>query len=304
MMPRLYITFDIHGPGEGGVDEAYLREEFGLTELQAASEISRLADTHGIPVTFFVSGRAAAQEPQLTKALAERDSVRIGGHTYRSLRPTWLHLLFDRVTGSFYGPRIFQKYDIDRTLTTLEEISGRPVRSWRTHSFQGDETTLEVLARSSVTHVSERVGPSSGERRTRNELTRIPVNTPPDYDHLYRGWFKPTNVERDLEVRDQLFRAPAAYSSLAGAKRLAIEVTKKITGFQPPRKAFGERWMHPPAYRRWLLGEVERRLDTVGFATVLLHPATMMLADELETADQLLRQLSEMAPPLHLDESP
>ena len=303
-MAEVYITSDVHGHGEGGLDEVFLRNRYQSTELEAATRLADIAEKYSLPITFFVSGRAATRQPSLLADLSDRSNVHIGGHTYRSHQPVWLHFLFDRLTGSFYGPRFYQEYDIEKTLQTLEDVIDAPIRSWRTHSFQGDDTTLDVLDESVVSFVSDRVGPFEPRRDVRDSLTMVPVNTPPDYDHLYRGWYTPPRVQRDLQIREKLFGAPGAYRSMAGLKRLLVESVKSLSGFRPPQKAFGEAWMEPQDYTQWLLGQVELRLESMGYATILLHPATMMLADEMLTADRIFRGVRKLASVAHLDDSP
>jgi peptidoglycan/xylan/chitin deacetylase (PgdA/CDA1 family) len=288
----VYLTGDVHGPGGGGPDERWLAREFGMTELEAAAELADVAEAAGLPLTLFVSGEAARHQPDLLRGLSKRESVEIGGHTDNSHRPTLLHVLFERTVGSFYGPTIVQRRDIQRTLATLQSIIGRLVTSWRTHGFKGDERTFRILEETSVEVVSDEVGPFYARCQLGEDLWMVPVNTPPDYDHVYRGWFSPRRVQRNRKLRRHPFSRESITSG--GLKRLFKEIVKRVIGFETPSKGFGTHWMDGDAYRNWLTKLTRSVVQETGFATLLLHPATMMLVDEMSTVAEILSDLQDL----------
>jgi len=52
------------------------------TEVEAAIEYAEVAAEYDVPVTLFVTGKAAEEEPERVKRLAVMENVEIGGHNY------------------------------------------------------------------------------------------------------------------------------------------------------------------------------------------------------------------------------
>ena len=238
-------------------DQAYMDR----TEVEAAIEYAEIAADYNVPVTLFVTGKAAIEEPDRVERLAAMDNVEIGGHNYWAfdtpVHSAWRAL--EKVTGgqigSWNGPRAFQKYEIRRTIEVLTE-RGADVMSWRNHAYRHDQYTAELLVDTGITHFSDAVGPEERIRQD-GELHVVPVNTPPDHEHVYHAFRTP-----ESEAVDR-FHGPF------GGESVSVE-----------------EWIE------WVLDQCETIRNLGGVATVLAHPACLQLADALETFRSLCESLS------------
>lgn len=252
------LTGDVHHMSLETRDQEYMDR----TEVEAALEYADIAGEYGVPVTLFVTGKTAKEEPERVRTLAAMDHVEIGGHNYWAFS-TPVHKLSRGLTGSWNGPRRFQSWEIRRTLETFDNL-GIDVSAWRDHAYRHDGNTATLLADHDITHFSDAVGPDEPLRRT-DDLTIVPVNTPPDHEHVYHAFRTPEFVA------DDEFSGP-----------------------------FGDESYPVDEWLDWVLDEVEDRVASGTPATVLAHPACMVLADDLNAFEQLCRRLAETDEQVHL----
>jgi len=255
------LTGDVHHMSLATRDQKYLDR----TEVEVAIEYAELAAKYDVPVTLFITGKAATEEPDRVQRLVAMDNVEIGGHNYWAfatpIHSAWRAL--DKLTGgqvgSWNGPRPFQRYEIHRTLKTLSE-RGADVSAWRDHAYRHDGNTAGLLADAGITHFSDAVGPNERVRRE-GAVTVVPVNTPPDHEHVYHAFRTPgsTAVER--------FEGP-----FGGESRSIDE------------------WVN------WVLDRIKAIRSDGGVATVLAHPACLWLADEFEAYERLLSAVERRDP--------
>lgn len=260
------LTGDVHHMSLETRDQAYLDG----TEVEAAIEYARIAAKYDVPVTLFVTGKAAVEESEKVRELASMENVEIGGHNYYAFE-TPVHKawrLLGKVTGgnvgSWNGPRLFQSWEIRRTIRAFLEI-GVEITSWRDHAYRHDSNTAELLAENGITHFSDTVQPDGRVRREK-ELTVVPINTPPDHEHVYHA-----------------FRTPEFVAE---------------SDFDGP---FGTKSTTPDKWTEWVIEVINSRND--GVMTVLAHPACMQSADEFAAFERLCtrikglehRRLSEIA---------
>lgn len=246
-------------------DQAYMNR----TEVEAAIEYAEIAASYDIPVTLFVTGRAAIEEPDRVEQLVTMPNVEIGGHNYWAfdtpIHTTWRALgkLTGGRIGSWNGPRRFQRYEIGRTLTALTEC-GATVTAWRDHAYRHDRHTTALLADAGITHFSDAVGPNQ-QLREENGLTIVPVNTPPDHEHIYHA-----------------FRTPEFVAA---------------SEFEGP---FGSDSHDIDDWLEWICDSIENVRTAGQPATVLAHPACMDLADELAAFRQLCSHIDDHYGPRRL----
>lgn len=252
------ITGDVHHMSLDTRDQEYLDR----TELEVALEYASVADRYDVPVTLFCTGKCGAEEPERVRRLTAMDHVEVGGHNYYAF-DTPVHKVWravEKVTnglvGSWNGPRLFQTWEIMKTVTTLEAV-GAEVQSWRDHAYRHDERTPWLLSDQGITHFSDAVGPRQQVRREAG-LCIVPVNTPPDHEHVYHA-----------------FRTPEFVAD---------------SGFEGP---FGRESVTIDAWVDWTLDTAEDLLTDSGVATVLAHPACMDLADDLDGFERLCREVSD-----------
>jgi len=244
------ITGDVHHMSLGTRDQEYLDR----TELEAALEYADIAATYDVPVTLFVTGKAAVEEPDRVRRLAAMDNVEIGGHNYWAFG-TPAHKAFRRLLGTWNGPRMFQSWEIQKTVNAFSEL-GVEITSWRDHAYRRDANTASLLSDQGMTHLSDAVGP---DERVHHEagVTIVPINTPPDHEHLNHAFRTPEFVE------NREFDGP-----------------------------FGPGSRDPAGWLEWVLGAVGERRGEGRPATVLAHPACMVLGDDLSAFEQLCEHIA------------
>ena len=236
------------------------QEYMDRTEMEVAIEYAEIAAKYDVPVTLFITGRAAVEESDRVKRLAAMGNVEIGGHNYwafsTSVHKMWrvVEKATGGLVGSWNGPRAFQRFEIRRTIEVLNKRGG-DVTAWRDHAYRHDQYTVELLSEEGITHLSDTVGPDE-KVRLEDSVTVIPVNTPPDHEHIYHA-----------------FRTPESDA---------------IEEFEGP---FGGESVDAGEWIGWVGDYIETVDHEV--MTVLAHPACMWLADEFEAFEEMLQLLDK-----------
>jgi peptidoglycan/xylan/chitin deacetylase (PgdA/CDA1 family) len=253
------LTGDVHHMGMETRDQEHLDG----TEIEAAIEYAEIAAEHDVPVTLFCTGKCVAEAPDLMADLAAMDHVELAGHNYWAfttpIHDAWRAL--GKVTGgrvgSWNGPQQFQAYEIRKTIAAFESLGVR-ISSWRDHAYRHDRHTARLLAANGVTHFSDAVEPD-GRVRQEGDLTVVPINTPPDHEHVYHAFRTPEFVADD--------------------------------DFEGP---FGTESRDPDAWVEWVLEHVRDCSADGRTATVLAHPACVKLADGFEAFERLCAELAAL----------
>ncbi|MBX0285479.1 hypothetical protein EGH22_04015 [Halomicroarcula sp. F28] len=261
------ITGDVHHMSMETRDQPYLDG----TEVEAAVEYAEIAAEYGVPVTLFCTGRCIAEEPALVERLVSMANVELGGHNYWAFT-TPVHSVWRALgkasggrVGSWNGPRPFQSYEIRKTVAAFEAVGAR-ITSWRDHAYRHDEHTAGLLAAHGFTHFSDAVEPDGTVRRE-DDLTVVPINTPPDHEHVYHAFRKPG--------------------------------TNAVEDFSGP---FGTESHQPEDWCEWVVDYVSEHRATGETATVLAHPACMRLADGFDAFRDLCATLAEEDEPITLSD--
>jgi hypothetical protein len=231
------------------------------TEVEVAIEYAEIAAEYNVPVTLFLTGKTAVEEPERVERLATMDNVEIGGHNYWAFT-TPIHKgwrAVEKVTGgavgSWNGPRPFQQFEIRRTIDTLNDC-GADVTAWRDHAYRHDPETASLLADAGIAHFSDAVGTDERVHKE-NGVTIVPVNTPPDHEHVYHA-----------------FRTPGS---------------EAVAGFQGP---FGGRSVSIEKWVEWTIERIDAVHSDDSVATVLAHPACQWLADGLDSFERLITSIA------------
>lgn len=287
----IFVTGDVHDMAMGGPDQACLREQGKMTEMDCAVKFADMAAESGVAVTLFVTGRAAQEEPAALGRLVDNPYVEVGGHTWNGLQPPWKHVVRERMHGSYYGRYEFQRRDIVQTLEVIERQAGiRPI-SWRTHAYRGDATTNRILDEVGCRVVSDTVAPSATIQQVGESLLSLPINTPPDHEHLYHGRFTPEWRTRDALLRRRPWTILTHQDARPYWKRALKEVGKRVLGVHTPAKPFGDVYVHQADWWSWVEAEMTARLAEAGFATLLLHPACMEVLDGMASLATILQKV-------------
>ena len=241
------LTGDVHHMSLETRDQEYMDR----TEVEAAIEYAEIAADYDVPVTLFMTGKAAEEEPERVKRLAAMENVEVGGHNYWAF-DTLVHKGWRGLTGSWNGPRPFQRWEIRKTIETFAEL-GIEIQSWRDHAYRHDSHTAELLFEAGMSHFSDAVEPG-GMVREEGGLTVVPINTPPDHEHVYHAFRTPEFVDEDE--------------------------------FEGP---FGKESVAVDEWAEWVTDTISER---EGVTTVLAHPSCMWLADGMSEFESLCRTVA------------
>jgi hypothetical protein len=256
------LTGDVHHMSLETRDQPYMDR----TEMDAAVAYAEIAGSYEVPVTLFVTGKAVVEEPAALEKLASMDLVELGGHNYYAF-DTLVHKGSRGLLGSWNGPAAFQGWEINRTVDAFAR-HGVDITAWRDHAYRHDENTAPLLADRGITHFSDAVGPAESVR-TEAGLTVVPVNTPPDHEHVYHAF------------RTEEFVAESDFEGPFGTDSYDIDD-----------------WL---AWVRERIGEVTDRDQP---ATVLAHPSCMDIADGLDAFEELCAVVAESHEAKHVSEIP
>jgi hypothetical protein len=245
------LTGDVHHESLDTRDQEYLTR----TELECAIECATIAEEYGVPVTLFVTGKAAREEPDRFSRLVDMEHIEIGGHNYWAFE-TLAHTGSRALLGSWNGPRWFQDWEIQRTIQTFTDF-GVDISSWRDHAYRHDGNTAELLSTHGVTHFSDAVGPEQTVEEQAG-LVSIPINTPPDHEHVYHAFRTPEFV--------------------------------KQSDFEGP---FGSESYEVAEWEELVREYIRSAVEKAEPATILAHPSCMQLADGLEAFEQLCAHIAD-----------
>jgi peptidoglycan/xylan/chitin deacetylase (PgdA/CDA1 family) len=244
----------------GDVHQEFNTEEqthYAGTEFKAALEYAEIAQSYDIDLTLFLTGKVVKANADQVRVLSGNKKVEIGGHTWSAFRPSWLHKAFSWAMDSVYGPKYFQKLDIERTLSTIEKRLDESVRSWRTHAYNSDRYTYEVLSETSVTFISDQKSTDTITPIEYNaySLIECPINVITDHEHIIHAGRTKQSV-RQLQEE--------GWSDEFGSASYSIE-----------------QWSEQ------VIEQIDRIEQADGLATILIHPGCMKAADEFKTFDRI-----------------
>jgi hypothetical protein len=250
------ITGDVHHASMDTTDQ-----QAASTDIETVTEqYVEIAATYDVKVTLFVTGKFCREVTDPRRI--DQENVEIGGHTWSAFQPRRLYDIFERITGNIYGPRLYQRWDIGKTLDAVESTFGHRPTSWRTHAYRSNQTTLDELSKTSVSIVSDEVTPEQMRpTRVRESLMSLPINVMPDHEHLYHGARTREHVE----------------SKRAGGWEDSFTSESYMIG----------------DYYNIIVNQIEEIIKSEGIATILLHPICMKVADDFEVFERLCELIYE-----------
>lgn len=182
----LYLTGDVHTKLSGSWEQ----KKSG-PEIDNAIKYLEILEEYGISSTLFLNGKCLDEEPEKTKKLLEYN-VELGGHTYDnfgSMNPIKSYF-FRKIWGCIYGPEWYQRKDIKKTKKAFQAI-GIEMKSWRTHSFGGNNNTFDILMKEGVRYASDLLG--NIKPFEKNGIIHLPINIPVDNNTFFYGPLCPEN---------------------------------------------------------------------------------------------------------------
>jgi len=252
------LTGDLHHQSLGTGNQQHC----DITELQTARRYLDLVRAAGVKVTFFVTGRAVAEEWADLRPICNDPLVEIGGHTYGCFEPALFYRVSKKLLGSYNGPPFVERLDVLRTIDVIRRRTGRTIRLWRNHMYMHGPWTNGVLARSGIVACSDAVrAAATGPRWTPEGILEVPINIIPDHEHLY-------HAERTHEWVAAWLRR-YRWSDDFGPESYTIE-----------------------AWTELVLEQLRRKEEAGALSTLIVHPITMYLCDRFRGIERILEYVS------------
>ncbi len=235
-----------------------------ISEIQTAQRYLKLLEGAGVKATFFVSGKAFAEEWSDLRPIAEHPLIELGGHNWSCLTPELPHRVWKKVLGSYNGPEIVQLRDAERTIAIIEEKTGKRIRAWRNHMYMHGPFTERVLARAGIEVCSDGVKKESkGPEWHPAGIWNFPINVIPDHEHLY-------HAERTREWVAS-WQKRYRWSDDFGPESYTIDEWVEI-----------------------VLDNIEHNEQRGATSNVIIHPITMYLCDRFAAFERILERIAKL----------
>jgi len=177
------ITGDVH---QSSADYDEHRRGFA-EEWKQASRYRKILAKHGLKNTFYVTGKCLDEEPEFWKEVAKDKNVEIGGHTYHGFDnyPLGKGFLLKILAGCSYGFKGMQEKDIKKNMNAAKAV-GVNLVSWRTHEYQSNKTTKDILVRYGFTSICDRFKDVSNPSVNvyKGKLVDLPLTVPDDHNTM------------------------------------------------------------------------------------------------------------------------
>jgi hypothetical protein len=178
------LTSDLHHTSLGTGNQRHC----DLREIQVAQRFLSLLEGAGVRATFFISGRAFAEEWPDLEPICRHPLIEVAGHNYSCFTPQIVHRFFKQVLGSYNGPAWLQRRDARRTIDIIRRRTGRTIQCWRNHMYMHGPFTERVLHECGLRLCSDGVKRSAaGPERHPSGILNFPINIIPDHEHLYHA---------------------------------------------------------------------------------------------------------------------
>jgi hypothetical protein len=141
-----------------------------------------------IKATYFISGKCFEEEWSRLEEICSNPDLEIGGHTYHCFMPELWHRGWNKLIGSYNGPRWYQSWDIAATKRIIQRKTGRVIKSWRNHMYMHGPYTEQALADNDIYICCDQVrryGRLFDQHQT--GVINFPLNIIPDHEHLYHA---------------------------------------------------------------------------------------------------------------------
>lgn len=177
---KVCLTADVHNRSRRSWEQRWL----GQDEVDILAEYLRIAADHGVPVTVFVSGRAARDNPERLRGLMAAHDTEIGGHWYDAFPWPLPYGIWGRAFGLRRGPEWWQRREIRRAIDAITDVTGARIRSWRDHAYRHDRNTADLLAAEGVRVMSDEVDARQMGPHVEGKMLVVPINVLPDHENI------------------------------------------------------------------------------------------------------------------------
>lgn len=186
------LTSDIHHMSlNTGNQQHSDKDESVIADLFASMLASNATKS-----TYFITGKCFEEEWSQLKDICANPDIEIGGHTYHCFEPQLWHRGWNKLIGSYNGPKWYQHWDVSKTKNIIANKSGRVITSWRNHMYMHGPYTESVLAENDIFICCDHVRRTGNLFDTdRHGVRNFPINIIPDHEHLYHAERTPEWVE-------------------------------------------------------------------------------------------------------------
>lgn len=251
------FTCDIHHASLGLSYNPYS----DLSEMRVTQRFLRLLEKYNVKATIFVTGKCFTEEWDDLKPICEHPLVEIGGHNYFCFKPEIVHRAWEKAFHNFNGPWPYQFYDVKKTVDVIRKRTGYRIQSWRNHTLAHGPNTENILSSLGIRICADEVRASgTGPERHWTGVYNFPVNTMPDYDHVYHANRTEEHVKRVIEKYHW-------------------------------RDDFGSESYYVDQWTDIVLDQIKRKVAANAPANVLIHPMTQYIADKLTSVERLLEYI-------------
>lgn len=242
-----------------------------ISEIQVAQLYLQLLQEANVKVTFFVTGKVFKDEWTDIQPICENSLVSVQGHTYSGFQPEIMHRLWKKISGDYNGPLWYQRWDIQRTISIIEQKTGKKVTCWRNHMYMHGPHTDRILAQCGIKLCSDGVDAKSmGPTLISDGLLRFPINVIPDHEHLFHAERTPEWVNTWVKRYH--------WSDDFGSASYRIEEWTDI-----------------------VLDNLRANEARGAISNMIIHPITMYLCDEFRSFRKILDFIASRRS-MHLDE--
>jgi peptidoglycan/xylan/chitin deacetylase (PgdA/CDA1 family) len=248
------LTLDIHHASLGLPYNPYS----DISELRVTQLVLKMLEKHGVKATVFVTGKCFTEEWDELRPICKHPLVEIGGHNYFCFKPEFFHEFWQKVFNNPNGPWPFQLFDVKKTIDIILEKTGYRIVSWRNHTLAHGPNTERVLSLFGLRICADEVRASgAGPERHETGIYNFPINTMPDYDHVYHA--------HRSEERVKASSARYGWSD-----------------------DFGSDSYHVDQWTNIVLEQIRKKLEINAAANVLVHPMTQYIADKMASFERLI----------------
>ena len=253
------LTCDIHHMSLNTGNQQFTNR----SEVSIAAQFIEMLKQRKIRSTSFITGRCFEEEWDELKVICEDPFVEIGGHTYNCFVPELWHRAWNKLTGSYNGPRWHQNWDIQKTKNIILKRCGRSINSWRNHMYMHGPYTEELLAKNDIKICCDGVKRNSTSFENHaSGVVNYPLNIIPDHEHLYHAERTPEWVENWVKRYN--------WSDDYGSKSYYIDEWLEI-----------------------MLAEIQNRESHGINSHILIHPITLYLCNGFDALEKIIDCISQ-----------
>ena len=233
-----------------------------ISEIAVAERFTKMLEEAGVKATFFITGKAFAEQLSELEPICKSPNIEIGGHTYDCFSNELWHRVWNKLVNSYNGPKWYQKRDVQKTIDIIEKNTGKKIELWRNHMYMHGKYTDEVLAGCGIKVCSDGVKKdSNGLEAHPSGIYNFYLNIIPDHEHLYHAERTPEWVESWIKRYN--------WSDDFGSQSYYIDQWTEL-----------------------VLEQLQQHQEQGIISNMIIHPITLYLCDKFKSFEKILDYIS------------